>query len=69
MAHSYVLSFESEEQAFEAFTRDNPDDALLLVDTYETLEGGTPCDRSLATDRDPAERDPDRLGRSRRPRP
>ena len=39
MAHSYVLSFESEEEAFEAFMRDNPEDALLLVDTYDTLEG------------------------------
>ncbi|HEY3191255.1 MAG TPA: nicotinate phosphoribosyltransferase [Solirubrobacterales bacterium] len=39
MAHSYVLSFESEEQAFESFMRDNPDNALLLVDTYDTLEG------------------------------
>jgi nicotinate phosphoribosyltransferase len=39
MAHSYVLSFESEEEAFEAFMRENPDNALLLVDTYDTLEG------------------------------
>jgi nicotinate phosphoribosyltransferase len=39
MAHSYVLSFESEEEAFECFMRDNPDNALLLVDTYDTLEG------------------------------
>ena len=39
MAHSYVLSFESEEQAFESFMRDNPDNAVLLVDTYDTLEG------------------------------
>jgi nicotinate phosphoribosyltransferase len=39
MAHSYVLSFESEEQAFEAFLRENPENALLLVDTYDTLEG------------------------------
>jgi nicotinate phosphoribosyltransferase len=39
MAHSYVLSFESEEQAFESFLRDNPDNALLLVDTYDTLGG------------------------------
>jgi nicotinate phosphoribosyltransferase len=39
MAHSYVLSFESEEEAFESFMRDNPDDALLLVDTYDTIEG------------------------------
>jgi nicotinate phosphoribosyltransferase len=39
MAHSYVLSFETEEQAFEAFLRENPENALLLVDTYDTLEG------------------------------
>jgi nicotinate phosphoribosyltransferase len=39
MAHSYVLSFDSEEEAFESFLRDNPDNGVLLVDTYETLEG------------------------------
>jgi nicotinate phosphoribosyltransferase len=39
MAHSYVLSFESEEEAFEAFMRENPDNSLLLVDTYDTIEG------------------------------
>jgi nicotinate phosphoribosyltransferase len=39
MAHSYVLSFESEEEAFEAFMRNNPENALLLVDTYDTLDG------------------------------
>jgi nicotinate phosphoribosyltransferase len=39
MAHSYVLSFESEEEAFESFMRSNPGNALLLVDTYDTIEG------------------------------
>ncbi|MGH2984885.1 MAG: nicotinate phosphoribosyltransferase [Solirubrobacterales bacterium] len=39
MAHSYVLSFESEAEAFRAFMEDNPDNALILVDTYETAEG------------------------------
>jgi nicotinate phosphoribosyltransferase len=39
MAHSYVLSFESEQEAFDAFMRDNPDNATLLVDTYDTIEG------------------------------
>jgi nicotinate phosphoribosyltransferase len=39
MAHSYVLSFEGEEEAFRAFIEDNPDNALILVDTYETVEG------------------------------
>ena len=39
MAHSYVLSFESEEEAFRAFLEDFPQSAVLLVDTYDTLEG------------------------------
>jgi nicotinate phosphoribosyltransferase len=39
MAHSYVLSFESEQKAFESFLRENPGNAVLLVDTYDTLEG------------------------------
>ena len=39
MAHSYVLSFGSEQEAFEAFMRDNPENTLLLVDTYDTIEG------------------------------
>ena len=39
MAHSYVLSFETEQQAFESFMRSNPDNAVLLVDTYDTAEG------------------------------
>jgi nicotinate phosphoribosyltransferase len=39
MAHSYVLSFESEQEAFECFLRENPDNGVLLVDTYDTIEG------------------------------
>ncbi len=39
MAHSYVQSFADELDAFRAFARAYPDDAILLVDTYETLEG------------------------------
>jgi len=39
MAHSYVLSFESEEAAFRAFLEDFPNSGVLLVDTYDTLEG------------------------------
>ena len=39
MAHSYVLSFEREEEAFECFMRSNPDNSVLLVDTYDTIEG------------------------------
>ena len=39
MAHSYVQSFEDELAAFRAFARAYPDAAILLVDTYDTLEG------------------------------
>ena len=39
MAHSYVLSFAREEDAFRAFMEDTPENAVLLVDTYDTLEG------------------------------
>jgi nicotinate phosphoribosyltransferase len=39
MAHSYVLSFESEQAAFRAFLDDFPATAVLLVDTYDTLDG------------------------------
>ncbi|TGE27374.1 nicotinate phosphoribosyltransferase [Hymenobacter metallicola] len=38
-AHSWVMSFEQEEQAFEAYAAAFPDDSVFLVDTYDTLEG------------------------------
>ncbi len=39
MAHSYVMSFETELEAFRAFAYDFPENALLLIDTYDTLQG------------------------------
>ncbi len=39
MAHSYVMSFETELEAFRAFAQDFPNNALLLIDTYDTLQG------------------------------
>jgi nicotinate phosphoribosyltransferase len=39
MAHSYVMSFECESDAFRTFARDFPDRSILLIDTYDTLEG------------------------------
>jgi len=39
MAHSYVLAFESEEEAFRSFIESFPDGTVLLVDTYDTLKG------------------------------
>jgi nicotinate phosphoribosyltransferase len=39
MAHSYVEAFPSEIAAFRAYARAYPDRAVLLIDTYDTLEG------------------------------
>ncbi|HEV2719893.1 MAG TPA: nicotinate phosphoribosyltransferase, partial [Thermoanaerobaculia bacterium] len=38
-AHSWVMSFDSEAEAFEAYARIMPNNVLLLVDTYNTLQG------------------------------
>lgn len=42
MAHSYVQSFNSEYEAFLTYAKTYPDNTLLLVDTYSTLESGIP---------------------------
>jgi nicotinate phosphoribosyltransferase len=39
MAHSYVMAFEDEEEAFRAYARDFPDNAILLIDTFDVEEG------------------------------
>jgi len=39
MAHSFVMAFADEEQAFERYLDTFPEHAILLVDTYDTLEG------------------------------
>lgn len=39
MAHSFIQFFGDEEDAFRAFHKTFPDSAVLLVDTYDTLEG------------------------------
>lgn len=39
MAHSFVTAFNSESDAFEAYAGLFPDDAVFLIDTYDTLEG------------------------------
>jgi nicotinate phosphoribosyltransferase len=41
-AHSWVMSFESELDAFRAYAEDFPTSCLLLVDTYDTLSSGVP---------------------------
>ena len=40
MAHSWVESFPSELEAFIAYAKVYPDNAILLVDTYDTLKSG-----------------------------
>ncbi len=42
MAHSWVMNFDSELEAFRAYARSFPDNCLLLVDTYDTLGSGVP---------------------------
>lgn len=41
-AHSYVMSFDSELEAFRAYVETFPNAAILLVDTYDTLKHGVP---------------------------
>lgn len=41
-AHSWVMSFPTEIDAFRAYAKLNPDNCLLLVDTYDTLKSGVP---------------------------
>ncbi len=41
-AHSWVMSFDSELEAFRAYANCFPNNALLLVDTYDTLHSGVP---------------------------
>jgi len=38
-AHSFTMAFPKEEEAFRAFQRVFPSHAILLIDTYDTLEG------------------------------
>jgi len=38
-SHSWVLSFDSEEEAFRSYAEVMPDNCVLLVDTYDTMEG------------------------------
>ena len=39
MAHSYVMSFKTELEAFRAYATEFPNDCVLLVDTYDTAKG------------------------------
>ena len=41
-AHSWVMNFPSEYEAFSAYAKMYPDACLLLVDTFDTLRSGVP---------------------------
>ncbi|MCL2244499.1 MAG: nicotinate phosphoribosyltransferase [Treponema sp.] len=40
MAHAWVMSFDSEEEAFDSYADLYPDRTVLLIDTYDTLKSG-----------------------------
>lgn len=40
MAHSWIMAFNSELEAFRKFTELYPDSSILLIDTYDTLGSG-----------------------------
>lgn len=42
MAHSWVQSFDTELEAFEAYAKIYPKSTTLLIDTYDTLKSGVP---------------------------
>ena len=39
MAHAYVMAFDDERDAFRSFARAFPDNAVLLLDTWDTVQG------------------------------
>lgn len=42
MAHSWVQTFDNEYEAFKEYARIYPDNAVLLIDTYNVLKSGLP---------------------------
>ncbi len=42
MAHSFIMSYDDELEAFRSFAKGRPKDCVLLVDTYDTLKSGIP---------------------------
>lgn len=50
MAHSFVQSYDDEISAFTHFSEINPDDCVLVLDTYDTLKSGLPNAINIAKD-------------------
>jgi nicotinate phosphoribosyltransferase len=38
-AHSWIMAFDTEQEAFDAYAEAMPDNSIFLVDTYDTIEG------------------------------
>lgn len=53
MAHSWVQMFASEYEAFKKYTEIYPDNATLLVDTYDVLRSGVPAAIEVFKELDP----------------
>lgn len=58
-AHSWVMSFDTEQEAFDAYAEAMPNNVVLLVDTYDTLDG---VRNAIRTGRQLRERGQDLLG-------
>ena len=50
IAHSYIQLHESEYEAYLNYVKVNPDNSVLLVDTYDTLRSGVPNAIRVAKD-------------------
>lgn len=48
MAHSWVMSFDDEYEAFKAYAEEYPDNTVLLIDTYDVMRSGLPNAIKLA---------------------
>ncbi len=51
MAHSWVMAFDSEEEAFRRFCEVFPENTALLIDTYDTIKGAHLARRMAADNR------------------
>ena len=40
ISHAYIMTFDNEIDAFRTYAKYNPDNIILLADTYDTLESG-----------------------------
>ena len=62
MAHSYVMAHDRERDAFAAFLRQYGATAVLLIDTYDTVQGAHEAVAAMAADGHRGQRRAPRLG-------